>query len=93
MFKQSDPLSGDRFKRNQNKYCRFHKDIGHTTKECISLKNEIEKLIRHKYLQDYVNDRRARLQNDRLEAKPPRKIQTIFSGPHFTGEMHGGDKG
>ena len=36
-----------------------HKDIGHTTEECITLKDEIEKLIRCGYLQDYVNDRRT----------------------------------
>ena len=72
VFKQLDPLHGDRSKRNQNKYCRFHKDISHTTEECITLKDEIEKLVHREYLQDYANDRRARPQNDRLEAEPPR---------------------
>ncbi|KAL0303157.1 UNVERIFIED_CONTAM: hypothetical protein Sradi_6183800 [Sesamum radiatum] len=28
-----------------NKYCRFHRDRGHMTKECHHLKNEIKKLI------------------------------------------------
>ena len=50
LFKRLDPLRGDRSKRNHNKYFRFHKDVGHTTKECINLKNEIEKLIRNGYL-------------------------------------------
>ena len=50
VFKQPDPLRGDCSKRNQNKYCRFHKDIGHTTEECITLKNEIKKLIHRGYL-------------------------------------------
>ena len=31
VFKQPDPLHGDHSKRNQNKFCRFHRDIGHTT--------------------------------------------------------------
>ena len=60
VFKRPYPLQGDRSKRNQNKYCRFHRDISHTIEECITLKNEIEKLIHCGYLQDYVNDRRAR---------------------------------
>ena len=46
MFKRSDPLHEDHSKKNQNKYCRYHKDVGHTTEECIMLKDEIEKLIR-----------------------------------------------
>ena len=64
VFKRPDPLRGDCSKMNQNKYCQFQKDIGHTTKECITLKDEIEKLICRGYLQDYVNDRRARPHND-----------------------------
>ena len=64
VFKWPDPLCGDRSKRNQNKFCQFHRDIGHTIEECITLKDEIEKPIRHGYLQDYVNDRRVRLQNN-----------------------------
>ena len=70
VFKCLDLLCGDCSKRNQNKYCKFQKVIGHTTEECITLKDEIEKLIRRGYLQDYVNDRMARLQNDRPEAEP-----------------------
>ena len=60
VFKRPDPLRGDRSKRNQNKYCRYHKDIGYTTEECITLKDEIEKLVHHVYPQDYINGRRAR---------------------------------
>ena len=45
VYKQPDSLRGEHSKRNQNKYCQYHKDVGHTTKECIMLKDEIEKLI------------------------------------------------
>ena len=31
VFKWPDPLREDRSKRNQNKYYRYHKDVGHTT--------------------------------------------------------------
>ena len=64
VFKRPNPLHGDHSKRNHNKYCRFHKDIGHTIEECITLKDEIEKLLHRRYLQDYDNDKRARPQND-----------------------------
>ena len=45
VYKRPDLLRGDRSKRNQNKYCRYHKDVVHTIEECIMLKDEIEKLI------------------------------------------------
>ena len=31
---------------DKNKYCRFHKDHGHYTKDCWDLKEQIEELIR-----------------------------------------------
>ena len=89
VFKRPDPLHGDLSKMNQNKYCRYHKDVGHTMEECITLKDEIEKLIRRGYLQDYINHSRARPQNDAPEAEPLHEIQTIFGGPHVARETSG----
>ena len=40
--------------RDKNKYCRFHKDHGHYTKDCRDLKEQIEELIRKGKLQKYV---------------------------------------
>ena len=45
LYKRPDSMREDRLKRNHNKYCRFHRDVGHTMEECIALKDEIEKLI------------------------------------------------
>ncbi|KAL0377449.1 UNVERIFIED_CONTAM: hypothetical protein Sradi_3050400 [Sesamum radiatum] len=42
-------------RQKSDKYCRFHRDRGHTTEECHHLKNEIEKLIQRGYLRQYVN--------------------------------------
>ena len=89
VFKRSDLVHGDRSKRNKKIYCRYHKDVGHTTEECITLKEEIEKLIHHGYLQDYINNRRAKPLNDGPEVEPLCEIRTIFSGPYFVGEMRG----
>ena len=73
VFKLPDPLRGEHSKRNQNKYYRFHKYVGHTTKGCITLKDEIEKLIHCGYLQDYINNKRTRPQNDGPEEEPHTK--------------------
>ena len=35
------------------KYCKFHKDYGHDTNDCITLKDEIESLIRKGRLSRY----------------------------------------
>ena len=40
--------------RDKNKYCRFHKDNGHYTKDCRDLKEQIEEVIRKGKLQKYV---------------------------------------
>ncbi|GAV75913.1 LOW QUALITY PROTEIN: hypothetical protein CFOL_v3_19389, partial [Cephalotus follicularis] len=40
------------------KYCRYHHDHGHDTKECRQLKNQIKDLIRRGHLRKYV-DREA----------------------------------
>ncbi|GMN49779.1 hypothetical protein TIFTF001_018933 [Ficus carica] len=44
----------DRSRRNQNKYCHYHKDVGHDTKDCIQLRDQIELLIRLGHLREFV---------------------------------------
>ncbi|KAL5569070.1 hypothetical protein UlMin_025645 [Ulmus minor] len=41
-------------KRDNTKYCRFHRDTGHTTEECRVLKDEVERLIQRGQLREYV---------------------------------------
>jgi len=39
---------------DQTKHCRYHRNHGHTTEECIALKDKIEELIQAGHLQRYV---------------------------------------
>ena len=39
-LKWPKPLKSDPGKRNQNLFCRYHKEVGHNTDDCIQLKNE-----------------------------------------------------
>ena len=47
-------MKSDPARRDDTKYCEFHKDYGHRTDDCIQLKKEIEYLIRHGHLSRYV---------------------------------------
>ena len=48
------PLKSGPEKRNQNLFCRYHKEVGHNTDDCIQLKKEIEYLIRQGKLNKYI---------------------------------------
>ncbi|KAL2250014.1 UNVERIFIED_CONTAM: Retrovirus-related Pol polyprotein from transposon opus [Sesamum indicum] len=46
-------------KKFSGKYCKFHRERGHDTKECYQLKDEIERLIRQGYFKELVMKYRA----------------------------------
>ncbi|XP_030970160.1 uncharacterized protein LOC115990470 [Quercus lobata] len=39
-------MVGDPAKRNQNLYCEYHQELGHTTDNCRNLKNHLNQLVR-----------------------------------------------
>ncbi|XP_050280793.1 uncharacterized protein LOC126721778 [Quercus robur] len=45
-FKWPNRMAGDPTKRNQNLYCQYHQEPGHTTNECRNLKNHLDQLVR-----------------------------------------------
>ena len=53
-LKWPEKMKGDPNKRNQNKYCRFHRDHWHDTDECFDLKQQIENLIRQGKLRNFL---------------------------------------
>ena len=44
---------GDPFRRNQNLYCTYHKDKGHTTEQCWVLKDHLGQLVKAEYLKEF----------------------------------------
>ncbi|XP_022841825.1 uncharacterized protein LOC111365502 [Olea europaea var. sylvestris] len=61
-------------KRNQSKYCHFHRDHGHDTEECLQLKKEIESLLRRGLLAKYVKNDKGK---QRFEGLPPSRVGVI----------------
>ncbi|GJU64636.1 hypothetical protein Tco_1246471 [Tanacetum coccineum] len=45
-FKTLPPMTTPVEKRNNNKFCKFHKEVRHNTDECMHLRRQIEKLIK-----------------------------------------------
>ena len=56
VLRRLPPLKSDPAQRNQSKYCRFYDESGYTTTECFDLKDEIERLIRERRLNEYRAD-------------------------------------
>ncbi|XP_022003908.1 uncharacterized protein LOC110901385 [Helianthus annuus] len=86
---QFKPLLQMRNKRGQdpNLFCEFHKDIGHLTDDCISLRQEIERALKGGKLTHLVKGKRDNRQIQRMEEGPDnkklRKLEThmIQVGP------------
>jgi hypothetical protein len=45
-LKQPEKMRAPPEKRNMNKYCDYHQDHGHETEDCVSLRIEIERMIK-----------------------------------------------
>ncbi|XP_030964432.1 uncharacterized protein LOC115985652 [Quercus lobata] len=45
-FKGPNKMAGESTRRNQNLYCQYHQDYGHTTENCRNLWNYLDQLVR-----------------------------------------------
>ena len=57
-FRWPNKIGGDLSRRNQNLYCTYHRDKGHTTEQCKVLKDHLEQLVKVGYLKEFVVDSR-----------------------------------
>ena len=61
-------MGADPSRRNQNLYCIYHRDKGHTTEQCRVLKDHLEQLVRLGHLKEFVLEPRS--QEIEQSAKP-----------------------
>ena len=79
----SSQIKSDLAKRDDPKYCEFHKGHGHRTDDCIQLRKEIEYLIRRGHLSRYV----ALEGQEQIQPLPPRQPTPAQHQPPL-GEIH-----
>nr|GEY26283.1 reverse transcriptase domain-containing protein [Tanacetum cinerariifolium] len=68
-------------KRNDNKFCDFHNNKGHSTDECMQLKKQIEELVREGKLSHLIKEikqGREQPKTGRKEAAAKDKPTTIY---------------
>ena len=61
-FKWPNKMAGDPINCNQNLYCHYHQDHGHTTEDCRNLWDHLEQLVREgrlKHLLHHSSGRRG----------------------------------
>ncbi|KAL5543990.1 hypothetical protein UlMin_007774 [Ulmus minor] len=74
-------------RRDNTKYCRYHRDIGHITEECRVLKDEIERLIQRGQLRNYVRNGDQQPRQPAQENQQPEQegedfeVRVIIGGP------------
>ncbi|XP_017413243.1 uncharacterized protein LOC108324826 [Vigna angularis] len=64
------------FPRNadERKSCRYHQNHGHITEDCITLKNEIENLIRAGHLRRFIKEARYSLPKEGYSRRSPERV-------------------
>ncbi|XP_023872624.1 uncharacterized protein LOC111985208 [Quercus suber] len=55
-FKWPNKMGGDPSRRNQNLYCTYHKDKGHTIEQCQVLRDHLGQLVKAGHLKEFVSD-------------------------------------
>ena len=58
-FRWPSKTGGDPSRRNQNLYCTYHQDKGHTIKQCRSLKDHLEQLVKLGHLKEFILESRS----------------------------------
>ncbi|XP_050251031.1 uncharacterized protein LOC126697937 [Quercus robur] len=89
-FRWPNKMGGDPSRRNQNLYCTYHRDKGHTTEQCRVLKDHLRQLVKAGYLKDFIADSAHQeaglgVQQKRNPLPPPLGvIEVIHAAPRGT---------
>ena len=93
LFKwQKKKMAGNPLRRNQNLYCQYHQDHGHTTEDCRNLWDYLDQLVREgklKQLLHHSNGQGSQTNSESRRDNSSRStlgtINVIFTAPSRTG--------
>ena len=90
LYRKPDTIKSNRLRRDVKKSCAFNIDIGHNTERCITLKDEIERLIRAGYFKEFLdNEPQVANRNERPRQRSLEQVKEvliIFGGPYVVGD-------
>ena len=85
-------MVGNPEKRNRNLYCQYHQDHGHTTKDCKSLWDHLDQLVREGKLKQLLHhssglggQTNSRIERETHSRPPLENYQRYFAAPGRTG--------
>ncbi|XP_050278085.1 uncharacterized protein LOC126719593 [Quercus robur] len=84
-------MAGDPSKCNQNLYCAYHQEPGHTTNDCRNLKNHLDRLVREGKLRHLLHhpvgwQEQSNTETRQSTLRPPiGTINVILAAPRRTG--------
>ena len=91
-FKWLHKMAGDPMNRNQNLYCHYHQDHGHTTEDYRNLWDHLEQLVREGRLKHLLyhssgqgGQTSSAFQGNTASKPPLGTINVIFAAPRRTG--------
>ena len=85
-------MAGEPTRRNQNLYCHYHQDHGHTTEDCRNLWDHLDQLVQEGKLKQLlhhssgrINQAGSEMQGDVSSRLPLGTINVIFAALGRTG--------
>nr|GEU50556.1 reverse transcriptase domain-containing protein [Tanacetum cinerariifolium] len=66
-FKPPLPMTTPVEKRNANKFCEFHGEVGHTTDECMHLKRQIKEMLKAGKLSHLIKELKQNYRKDQTK--------------------------
>ncbi|XP_030936255.1 uncharacterized protein LOC115961407 [Quercus lobata] len=92
-FQWPNKMASDPLKRNQNLYCAYHQEPGHTTDDCRNLKNYLDRLVREGKLRHLLHRSEEWQEPSNNETRqsalrpPIGTINVILAAPGRTGPV------
>ena len=86
-------MRSDLAKRDNTRYCEFHRNYGHLTDDCIQLRKEIEYLILRGYLRRFIAPEGQAQNQAQAQQPPPLPRQATTQHQQPLGEIHVISKG